>query len=635
MAGNGALDLSIRIMGKVDPSLVTAIKQTKGLTGDLANALTGTKSLGSTVANTLGVIGKTGLGIMATLTTASAVMIKKTTSMAEEYQAQAADAVKYVGGIMNDDGSIDPEKRATMEDAILKMTTQVPIKRDEMAQIAASLGQSGKSYEQIFLDNQQTGEKSYLYDTARLAAAWDIDAKSAADYMAKWETAFGKTHNQIIDIADAINYLGGHMATTAAEIASVVNTSGGVGQTAGVDLHTTSALAATMLAMGVNEGKAGTSLNRVFTNITLGNSATDAQVGAWNKLGFDPVQIAKDMQSTGPNGEDGAASTLYKVFEAISKQDKYQQTATIKTLFGQWAIEGVSKIVGNLPAFQNALLMAGDTSAYSGSMEKELLVRLDTSKAVSQMASNATDRLLINVGNQFLPAKKELTSMWIDIANGITENLPDLSNIVNGILPMLHSALLGIGNAAQAALPWIQKAANAALLVRPPDLFARSLENPLHRQQDTGRQQGHTPGEITHAALAGRTVHPLKILVALLIGRIAHRVAGIQTQRIEFDPHRTALFAAAAHQAVVRHRLTQVVIPPVTQEIDRLHVVDPQFALQLTRVDADAAPRAGIGLKTVERSLLLGRMQLVAAQKNQGNFGEDMHITREGQHYEK
>ncbi len=457
MAGNGALDLSIRIMGKVDPSLVTAIKQTKGLTGDLASALTGTKSLGSTVANTLGVIGKTGLGIMATLTTVSAVMIKKTTSMAEEYQAQAADAVKYVGGIMNDDGSIDPEKRATMEDAILKMTTQVPIKRDEMAQIAASLGQSGKSYEQIFLDNQQTGEKSYLYDTARLAAAWDIDAKSAADYMAKWETAFGKTHNQIIDIADSINYLGGHMATTAAEIASVVNTSGGVGQTAGVDLHTTSALAATMLAMGVNDGKAGTSLNRVFTNITLGNSATDAQTGAWNRLGFDPVQIAKDMQSTGPNGEDGAASTLYKVFEAISKQDKYQQTATIKTLFGQWAIEGVSKIVGNLPAFQNALLMAGDTSAYSGSMEKELLVRLDTSKAVSQMASNATDRLLINVGNQFLPAKKELTAMWIDIANGITESLPDLSNIVNGILPMLHSALLGIGNAAQAALPWIQK----------------------------------------------------------------------------------------------------------------------------------------------------------------------------------
>lgn len=457
MAGNGALDLSIRIMGKVDPSLVTAIKQTKGLTGDLASALTGTKSLGSTVANTLGVIGKTGLGIMATLTTASAVMIKKTTSMAEEYQAQAADAVKYVGGIMNDDGSIDPEKRATMEDAILKMTTQVPIKRDEMAQIAASLGQSGKSYEQIFLDNQQTGEKSYLYDTARLAAAWDIDAKSAADYMAKWETAFGKTHNQIIDIADSINYLGGHMATTAAEIASVVNTSGGVGQTAGVDLHTTSALAATMLAMGVNDGKAGTSLNRVFTNITLGNSATDAQTGAWNRLGFDPVQIAKDMQSTGPNGEDGAASTLYKVFEAISKQDKYQQTATIKTLFGQWAIEGVSKIVGNLPAFQNALLMAGDTSAYSGSMEKELLVRLDTSKAVSQMESNATDRLLINVGNQFLPAKKELTAMWIDIANGITESLPDLSNIVNGILPMLHSALLGIGNAAQAALPWIQK----------------------------------------------------------------------------------------------------------------------------------------------------------------------------------
>lgn len=77
-----------------------------------------------------------------------------------------------------------------MEDAILKMTTQVPIKRDEMAQIAASLGQSGKSYEQIFLDNQQTGEKSYLYDTARLAAAWDIDAKSCGRLYGKVGNSF-------------------------------------------------------------------------------------------------------------------------------------------------------------------------------------------------------------------------------------------------------------------------------------------------------------------------------------------------------------------------------------------------------------------------------------------------------------
>lgn len=457
MAGNGALDLSIRIMGKVDPSLARSISQVKGLTGSLADGLKSTNSLASAATKTLGAVGKAGLGIMATLTASATLMTKKATDMAEKYQAQAADAVKYVGGIMNDDGSVNQKKRATMEDAILKMTTQVPIQRDEMAQIAAALGQSGKNYEQIFLDNKQTGAKSYLYDTARMAAAWDIEAKSAADYMAKWETAFGKTHNQIIDIADSINYLGGHMATTAAEIAEVVNTSGGVGQTAGADLHTTSALAATMLAMGVDTGKSGTSLNRVYTNMTLGNSATKAQTAAWNALGFDPVQIAKDMQSTGPNGEDGAASTLYKVFEAISKQDAYQQTATIKTLFGQWAIEGVSKIVGNLPAFQNALLMAGNTSAYSGSMEKELLVRLDTSEAVSQMASNATDRLLINIGNQFLPVKKELTSMWIDIANGITESLPDLSNLANSILPLLRTAVEGIGAAAQWALPWIQK----------------------------------------------------------------------------------------------------------------------------------------------------------------------------------
>lgn len=465
MAGNGALDLSIRIVGKVDPSLGKAIKQAQGLTGSLAKAIGGTQSLGSAMAETIGVVGKTGLGIMTALTTAAGVMIKQTTALAEEHEANIAAPTKYIQGVLNEDGSINKEKQSEMSDQILKMSTQIPIKPAEMSEIAAALGQSGKTYEQIFFDKTEkdatTGEsvttKSYLYDTARLSAAWDIDAKSAADYMAKWETAFGKTHKEIIGVADTINYLGANMATTAAEIASVVNVSGGVGQTAGVELNTTSALASTLLAMGVADSKAGTTLNRVYTNVSLGSGATKAQTAVWKQLGFTPEGVAKSMQTTGPNGEDGAASTLYSVFEAISKQDKDQQTYMIKTLFGQWAIEGVSKIVGNLPAFHDALIMANDTESSTGSMEKELLVKLSTGEAVDQMASNATDRLLISIGNAFLPAKKELAGMWIDIANGITDNLPDLTNLVNSILPLLKIGIQGIGTAAQAALPWIQK----------------------------------------------------------------------------------------------------------------------------------------------------------------------------------
>ena len=45
MAGNGALDLSIRIMGKVDPSLAKSISQVKGLTGSLTGGLRTTNSL--------------------------------------------------------------------------------------------------------------------------------------------------------------------------------------------------------------------------------------------------------------------------------------------------------------------------------------------------------------------------------------------------------------------------------------------------------------------------------------------------------------------------------------------------------------------------------------------------------------
>ena len=51
MAGNGALDLSIRIMGKVDPSLAKTISQVKGLAGSLAGEMRGVNSLASTVTN--------------------------------------------------------------------------------------------------------------------------------------------------------------------------------------------------------------------------------------------------------------------------------------------------------------------------------------------------------------------------------------------------------------------------------------------------------------------------------------------------------------------------------------------------------------------------------------------------------
>ena len=50
------------------------------------------------------------------------------------------------------------------------------------------------------------------------------------------------------------------------------------------------------------------------------------------------------------------------VFEAIGNMDADKQVAVLKTLFGQWAIQGAAKLTGNLGQFTDALAMVNDPS---------------------------------------------------------------------------------------------------------------------------------------------------------------------------------------------------------------------------------------------------------------------------------
>ena len=177
--------------------------------------------------------------------------------------------------------------------------------------------------------------------------------------------------------------------------------------------------------------------------------------------------------------------------------------------------------------------------------------------------------------------------------------------------------------------------ADASLAVGPPHLLARSAEELLHGRERTGREQRHAAGEVAHLALALRAVKPLEVAVAPLVGHVAHLVARVEPQRIEVNVHGALLDAAAAHEAVVGRGQPQRVVAAVTQEVDRLHVVDAQHALQLAGVDADAAARAGLDLEVVVGGLLLGRAEAVAAQEDERNLGKDVHVAREGERHEE
>nr|DAJ53120.1 MAG TPA: minor tail protein [Caudoviricetes sp.] len=463
MAGNGALDLSIRIMGKVDPSLAKSISQVKGLTGSLTGGLRTTNSLASTVANTIGAIGKAGLGLAATLTGSVLVGMKRVTNEASKLEAQMAPVVRYVNGLADasgkvsdaiaDNGKTFKQNYSDMENYIQRLSMDIPRTTEQLTTMSAALGQSGK-------DVTEQTKTGILRDTAVAATAMDLDDQTAGDYMAKWEASFTKrdadgnkvnySHDDVMRLMNQINYLGANNATTAAEIASSVNKSASIGQLAGVDPSTTAAIATAMQATGVDTERTGTTISRIYTNISKGSSATKAQKEMWEELGFMAEGVAKSMQTDG-------TGTLMKVFGAVNQLPDERKIAALNTLFNQWAVEGSAKVTNNLDLLMKTLSEVSDEAAYANSMEREFAINTGTEESLRTMRDNAKTVLMQDLGEQLLPAQKELTRLQLDIYKGIDESLPDLSNLANSILPLLRTAVEGIGGAVQGALPWIQQ----------------------------------------------------------------------------------------------------------------------------------------------------------------------------------
>lgn len=424
----------------------------------LLAAINGTQSRISDLSRSVSRAGTMGLAAMGALATGTVAAIASCTKEATTFENQMADVVKYVDGLADATGRISDkvwtvgeggngqtyaQNYAAMKDAILDLSTQIPYTAEDLTRLAAAAGQSGKSMDEI------TG--GFLKDAAMWGKAMDISADQAGDWAAKWEVAFHMNHDQIMTLADQINYLGANNATTAAEIASVVNDAASLGQVAGIDPDATAAIGTAMLAMGVDAGRVGTSVKRIYTNISKGSSATKAMKEQWVELGFTAEGVAASMQKDG-------VGTMQKIFSAIDQLPEERQVAALSTLFGQWAIEGGAKIVGNLDYYAGVMESIKDPANYTGSMAREFQIKADTPEAVKQMRDSAWSQLKIGFGESFLPVQKEMDLAMRDLFVTLHENMPQLSQLGGTLAELASGGIRTLGEALQTALPYVQRA---------------------------------------------------------------------------------------------------------------------------------------------------------------------------------
>lgn len=439
MAKTTELELAIKIAGKVDPSLQAAISAAQ-------------KQV-STLSATLGTVGRGGLAVMGVGLAATVKGIADCTKEAEKFESQMAPVTRYVDGLADSLGNVSDETAANgktfkenygaMAEYIQNLSTQIPRTTEQIATMSAALGQSG-------MDVDVQLNTSILKDTATAATAMDLDDDTAGQYMAKWEKAFNFDHDQVMQLMDQINYLGANNATTAAEIAESVNKAASMGQVAGLDPAATAALATAMQATGVATDRVGTSITRMYTNLSKGESATKAQKEMFEELGLSAEGVAKSMQSDG-------VGTMLQVFDAIKQMPSERKVAALSTLFGQWAIEGGAKVVNNMDVYEQALKDVQDPEKYTGSMQREFIIQASTTESLDMMMSNAKTALMQDIGEQFLPVKKQFATLAIDMMNGLRQNMPQLTQLASTLADIATKGVTALGDALQSAMPYIQQ----------------------------------------------------------------------------------------------------------------------------------------------------------------------------------
>ena len=342
-----------------------------------------------------------------------AVALGTSAKAAMDFESSMADVRKVVPGLESAEGL------KAMKDEILNLSRVLPVSAEGLAEIMAAAGQAGIAREEL---------GQFTKQAAQMGIAFDISAAEAGEAMAKLRTSLGLSQDEVVNLADAMNYLSNNMASSAAEIVDFMKRSGAVGKQVAMTTEQTAAFGSAMIAAGAAPEVAATSFNNLIKAMAKGESVTARQGAAFKRLGLDAVSVAKSMQTD-------AVGTIRDVFQRISQMPAEMRITTISEIFGDEA-RALTPLITNLKLFDQAMGLVGDSSNYTGSMLEEFNARAGTSANNWQLLQNNLKALQIVIGEALLPAinltLKVLTPL-ISLVSNLAGRFPALTAVIVGL----------------------------------------------------------------------------------------------------------------------------------------------------------------------------------------------------------
>jgi TP901 family phage tail tape measure protein len=419
MASSKELELAVKIAGKLDASY--------------GNALSGAAKQANAWSKTAQKAAQIATAAFAAVGTATAAATVVSVKNAISYESSMADVAKVVDGLKDDNGELTAQYYE-MSDALLELSTRIPMTAEELTQIAAAAGQSGIARKEIV---------GFAEDAAKMGVAFDTTADQAGTWMAQWRTAFKMNQKEVTTLADQINYLGNVSGANALQLSGIVTAVGSLGDVGGLSAAQIAAIGDTMVSVGVGEDVAATGIAKMIATMTAGSAATEKQSKVLKKLGIDATALADRMQTD-------AQGAIIDFMEALQKLPKAEQAAALKNYFGQESIKPISALYTNLDELKKHFDQVADASLYAGSMEDEYASRSATTENSIQLAKNALMRLSITYGQMFAPYVKLAADKVTEFLNKLTEMKPQMEAAFGWIMSHGKEIAATIGGIATA-----------------------------------------------------------------------------------------------------------------------------------------------------------------------------------------
>ena len=395
MAKTTELELAIKIAGSVDPSLYKSIGTAQSQVSSIAKGMqTAAKVAATATVAAVGIIGAT---------------FWDATQEAIQFESDMAGVVKVTEGLRDENGQLT-DTYYEISDAIQDLSTQVPVSTEQLTSMAAIGAQSGVPVDELV---------QYSEDASKMAIAFEIDPTQAGEMMAKWRTAFRMDQDEVVLLADEINYLANRTSSSEEQIADVVTRIGNLGEIGGVSTETLAVLGSMLTSVGMESENAATAVKRMILEMTSGESVTQRQADVLDKLHISATDLAQGMQ-------DDSVQTMQNFLQAILALPKAEQLSALNDFFGSWAVQGVSSLANNLPEMMGWLEKVSDINTYAGSMEQEYAGFATTTESAMMMLQNTWQVLKQDAGGYELDNVRLVILGIRDALLQVRDNLPTI-----------------------------------------------------------------------------------------------------------------------------------------------------------------------------------------------------------------